>query len=200
VLSLASHPTPVRGLNRLFLETAQGTIVRLGSNVTSHKLGDRVALEPGKACGLCPICTSGKYELCPKMRFAATPPYTRGTLCRCVRLTRTVHMHASPPSDLSCPSASRYYTLPANLAHPLPESISFDEGAMIEPLAVGVHSVGTLANVRPGQTIAIFGAGPVGLLAAAVAKALGAKRVIVVGASSPLLLCFPAALSKLMLT
>jgi D-xylulose reductase len=82
----------------------------------------------------------------------------------------------------------------------LPESISFDEGAMIEPLAVGVHSVGTLANVRPGQTVAIFGAGPVGLLAAAVAKALGAKRVIVVGASSPLLLCFPAALSKLMLT
>jgi D-xylulose reductase len=65
----------------------------------------------------------------------------------------------------------------------LPESISFDEGAMIEPLAVGVHSVGTLANVRPGQVVAVFGAGPVGLLAAAVAKALGAKRVIVVGLS-----------------
>jgi D-xylulose reductase len=95
----------------------------------------------------------------------------------------SAHARVSLPSDTSGPSASRYYTLPANLAHPLPESISFDEGAMIEPLAVGVHSVGTLANVRPGQVVAVFGAGPVGLLAAAVAKALGAKRVIVVGLS-----------------
>jgi D-xylulose reductase len=84
----------------------------------------------------------------------------------------SAHARVSLPSDTSGPSASRYYTLPANLAHPLPESISFDEGAMIEPLAV-----------RPGQVVAVFGAGPVGLLAAAVAKALGAKRVIVVGLS-----------------
>lgn len=80
----------------------------------------------------------------------------------------------------------RYYTLPANLAHPLPETVSFEEGSMMEPLAVGVHAVANLAATKPGQVVAVFGAGPVGLLSAAVAKALGAKRVIVIGASGAL--------------
>jgi len=102
--------------------------------------------------------------------FAATPPYD-GTL-------------------------ARYYRLPADLAYPLPENLTLEDGAMvistqiselalifhpqIEPLSVGVHSVANLGGFRSGQSIAIFGCGPVGLLCMAVAKALGAQRIIAV--------------------
>ncbi|KAG6880392.1 hypothetical protein C0992_007803 [Termitomyces sp. T32_za158] len=86
--------------------------------------------------------------------FAATPPYD-GTL-------------------------ARYYSLPADLAFPLPENVSLEDGAMIEPLSVGVHSVATLGGLRANQSIVVFGCGPVGLLCMAVAKALGAARIIAV--------------------
>jgi len=93
-------------------------------------------------------------QLCPKVIFAATPPYD-GTL-------------------------GRYYRIPADLAYELPDHLSLEDGAMMEPLAVGVHSVYTLAQVRPNQIVAVFGAGPVGLLAMAVARACGARRVIAI--------------------
>ena len=89
------------------------------------------------------------------MVFAATPPNTCGTL-------------------------ARYYALPADLLHRLPDNVSFEEGAMMEPLAVGVHSVKTLGQCSTNQTVIVFGAGPVGLLCMAVAKALGARRIIAV--------------------
>jgi D-xylulose reductase len=90
------------------------------------------------------------------MKFAATPPSAFGTLCR-------------------------YYVLSADLLHLLPESVSMEDGAMMEPLAVGVHSISTLGKMKSGWSVAVFGAGPVGLLCMAVAKALGAKRVVAVG-------------------
>lgn len=93
-------------------------------------------------------------KLCPEMVFAATPPYD-GTL-------------------------GRYYKLPADLAYALPDHLSLEDGAMMEPLSVGVHSVANVGNFKANQVIAVFGAGPVGLLCMAVAKALGAKRVIAV--------------------
>jgi len=89
------------------------------------------------------------------MSFAATPPTIYGTL-------------------------ARYYVLPADLCHPIPESVSFEDGAMVEPLAVGVHSVSTLGKCKSNQVVVIFGCGPVGLLCMAVAKALGARRVVAV--------------------
>jgi D-xylulose reductase len=104
------------------------------------------------------------------MAFAATPPYD-GTL-------------------------ARYYRLPADLAYRLPANLSLEDGAMVsalylgnveltypskmEPLSVGVHSVATLGNFRSTQSIAVFGCGPVGLVVMAVAKALGAERIIAV--------------------
>ncbi|ODN79716.1 chlorophyll synthesis pathway protein BchC [Cryptococcus amylolentus CBS 6039] len=137
---------------------SSGVVVKLGPDVKPiHGLqeGSRVALEPGACCRSCADCKAGQYELCQYMKFAATPPSIYGTLCR-------------------------YYVLPADLAHPIPESVSFEEGAMIEPLAVGVHSVANLGGFKSDQTIVVFGCGPVGLLCMAVAKALGARRVVAV--------------------
>nr|BAK04516.1 predicted protein [Hordeum vulgare subsp. vulgare] len=134
---------------------SSGRVVQVGAQVKTHKIGDRVALEPGVSCRVCEVCKRGLYHLCPDMQFAATPPFTGGTL-------------------------ARYFALPADIAHHIPDSMSFEDGALIEPLAVGVHSVSTLANVRPGQIVCVFGAGPVGLLCMAVAKALGASRIIAV--------------------
>lgn len=151
-------------------------IVRVGAAVKTHKIGDRVALEPGVSCRTCPACKSGHYELCPDMQFAGELIYQREMLLR-LGMTRD----ACRPSSLLArlPAATppftggtlgRYYALPADIAHLIPKSMSMEDGAMIEPLAVGVHSVSNLAKVRAGQIVAVFGAGPVGLLCMAVAK------------------------------
>ncbi|KAL0571186.1 hypothetical protein V5O48_010778 [Marasmius crinis-equi] len=126
----------------------------VGSKVTHVKPGDKVAVEPGATCGHCSDCKSGRYNLCPDIVFAATPPYD-GTL-------------------------ARYYRVPGSLAYPLPAHVSLEDGAMMEPLSVGVHSVSTLGGFRSQQSIVVFGCGPVGLLCMAVAKALGASRIIAV--------------------
>ncbi|TFK75799.1 xylitol dehydrogenase [Pluteus cervinus] len=133
---------------------SSGVVFKVGAKVKHVKSGDRVALEPGAGCRVCESCKAGHYELCPDMAFAATPPYD-GTL-------------------------ARYYRLPADLAYPLPENVTLEDGAMIEPLAVGVHSVSNLGQFRANQSIVVFGCGPVGLLCMAVAKALGASRIIAV--------------------
>ena len=128
-----------------------GTVVEVGEGVTTLKKGDRVALEPGYPCRRCEPCLSGHYNLCPEMRFAATPPYD-GTL-------------------------TGFWSAPADFCYRLPENVSLQEGALIEPLAVGVHIV-KQARVQPGQSVVIMGAGPVGLLCAAVARAFGATKVV----------------------
>ncbi|EAU84880.1 xylitol dehydrogenase [Coprinopsis cinerea okayama7 len=133
---------------------SSGVVAKVGPKVKHLKVGDRVAMEPGATCRACEACKLGKYELCPDIIFAATPPYD-GTL-------------------------ARYYKLPADLAYPLPDNVTLEDGAMMEPLSVGVHSVANLGNFRAGQSIAVFGCGPVGLLCMAVAKALGASRVIAI--------------------
>lgn len=131
-----------------------GIIAQVGSAVKHLQVGQRVAVEPGATCRICDACKSGHYELCPDIEFAATPPYD-GTL-------------------------GRYYRVPADLAYPLPENLTLEDGAMMEPLSVAVHSLVHIGNIRTNQTVAIFGAGPVGLLCLAVAKAFGAKRTIAV--------------------
>ncbi|QRV72947.1 alcohol dehydrogenase [Ceratobasidium sp. AG-Ba] len=133
---------------------SSGIVFKVGPKVKDLKPGDRVALEPGQSCALCEYCKSGRYHLCEDMAFAATPPYD-GTL-------------------------GRYYKLRSDIAYKLPDSMSLEDGAMIEPTAVAVHSVSTLAKFQPEQSIAVFGAGPVGILCMAVAKALGARRVVAI--------------------
>ncbi|KAL1837386.1 hypothetical protein VTJ49DRAFT_3945 [Mycothermus thermophilus] len=128
-----------------------GTVVEVGSQVTALKPGDRIALEPGYPCRRCSACLSGHYNLCPDMVFAATPPYD-GTL-------------------------TGFWTAPFDFCYKLPDNVSLQEGALIEPLAVAVHIV-KQARVQPGQSVVVMGAGPVGLLCAAVARSFGATKVV----------------------
>lgn len=130
------------------------TVVAIGSGVSTLKVGDRVALEPGYPCRRCVQCTAGHYNLCPDMRFAATPPYD-GTL-------------------------TGFWTGPEDFCYRLPDNVSLQEGALVEPLAVAVHIVGRQARVEPGQSVVVMGAGPVGLLCCAVARAYGANTVVAV--------------------
>lgn len=132
---------------------SSGEIVEVGSAVETLKVGDRVACEPGIPSRYSYAYKSGHYNLCPEMAFAATPPYD-GTLCR-------------------------YYLLPEDYCVKLPDHVSLEEGALVEPLSVGVHSI-RQADVRFGDRLVVFGAGPVGLLIAAVGKAFGATEVLVV--------------------
>ncbi|KAF8745951.1 hypothetical protein AX14_004246 [Amanita brunnescens Koide BX004] len=131
-----------------------GVVSQIGSRVRHLQVGDRVAVEPGATCRVCDSCKSGQYELCPDIVFAATPPFD-GTL-------------------------QRFYKVPADLVYPLPDGLTLEDGAMMEPLSVGVHSVYRLGGLRACESVLVFGCGPVGLLCMAVAKALGASRIIAV--------------------
>jgi len=130
-----------------------GTVLEVGSSVKSLKSGDRVAMEPGIPCRRCVRCKEGNYNLCIDMAFAATPPVD-GTL-------------------------AKYYILPEDFCFKLPDHVSLEEGALMEPLAVAVH-VTKQSNIKLGDSVIVFGAGPVGLLCCAVAKAFGAAKVIAV--------------------
>jgi len=132
---------------------SSGIIIKIGPAVRSLKVGDRVALEPGIPCRHCVQCKAGKYNLCADIKFAATPP-NDGTL-------------------------AKYYVLPEDFCVLLPENVSLEEGALVEPLSVGVH-VMKQAGIKPGQSIVVFGVGPIGLLCCAVARAFGASKVIAI--------------------
>ncbi|KAH4956770.1 hypothetical protein HBI78_196480 [Parastagonospora nodorum] len=130
-----------------------GIVESIGNDVKNLRVGDRVALEPGVGCNICEACRIGRYNLCSSMRFAATPPHD-GTL-------------------------STFYCLPEECCYKLPEHVSFQEGALVEPLSIAVHCCGLAGNLQ-GRSIAVFGAGPIGLLCAAVASAFGAATVVAV--------------------
>lgn len=130
-----------------------GTVVEVGSEVTHLKRGDRVALEPGVTCGKCEYCKTGRYNLCPDVQFLATPPYQ------------------------GC--YENYIAHPADMAFKLPESISTKEGALIEPLAVGLEAAKT-SGVTLGSRVTILGAGCIGLTTLLACKAYGATDITVV--------------------
>ncbi len=132
---------------------SSGVIAEVGAAVSKVKVGDRVAVEPGYPSRYSTETMRGKYNLCPDMKFAATPPYD-GTLCR-------------------------YFLVPEDFVTVLPEHVSFEEGALAEPLAVAVHA-NKLAQTTFGSQVYVFGAGPVGLLIVATAKAYGATDILVI--------------------
>ncbi|CAH1252768.1 SORD [Branchiostoma lanceolatum] len=131
---------------------ASGTVSELGEGVTHLKVGDRVAIEPGVPCRYCSACKGGRYNLCPDVKFCATPPVD-GSLCR-------------------------YYVHPADLCFKLPDNVSYEEGALLEPLSVGVHAC-RRSEVTIGSKVFICGAGPIGLVCLQVAKAMGAAQVVI---------------------
>ena len=131
---------------------ASGVITEVGSEVAGLAVGDRVCMEPGVPCGWSDATLRGHYNLDPAVQFWATPP-VHGVLRRSV-----VH--------------------PSVFTFKLPDSVSFDEGAFVEPLAVAVHSVDKAA-LRVGDRALVLGAGSIGMLITRVALAAGADSVIV---------------------
>jgi len=128
-----------------------GIVVACGEQVTRVSLGDRVAVEPGVTCGTCVHCKSGRYNLCPDVEFLATPPYD-GAFVQYIR-------HRE------------------DFLFPIPDSLSFEAAALVEPFSVGIHAL-QRAGFKPGGTVAVIGLGPVGLMAVIAAKALGAHQII----------------------
>ncbi|BES94295.1 Sorbitol dehydrogenase [Nesidiocoris tenuis] len=132
---------------------AAGTVAKVGKNVKNLKVGDRVAIEPGVPCRICDFCKEGKYNLCLEMVFCATPP-VHGNL-------------------------SRYYVHAADFCFKLPPHVSLEEGALLEPLSVGVHAC-RRAGVGLGSNVLVLGAGPIGLVTILTAKAMGASKVLAI--------------------
>ena len=130
-----------------------GTVVEVGKNVKHLKVGDRVALEPGKTCGHCEFCKTGRYNLCPDVVFFATPPVD-GVF-------------------------QEYVAHEADLCFKLPDNVSTLEGALIEPLAVGFHAA-IQGDAHLGQRAVVMGAGCIGLVSMMALKARGVSEIYVV--------------------
>jgi L-iditol 2-dehydrogenase len=131
---------------------AGGVVAGVGPGVTSLRVGQRVSIEPGVPCRSCAQCLAGRYNLCPDVRFFATPPYDG--------------------------AFSEYVAMPVGFVHPIPDGISDDAAGLLEPLSVGVWAC-RRAQVAPGTTVLVTGAGPIGLIAAQTARAYGADTVTV---------------------
>jgi len=131
---------------------AAGTVIETGAEVKSLKVGDRVCMEPGIPDPHSRATRLGMYNIDPAVRFWATPP-VHGIL-------RPTCVH------------------PEDFTFKLPDNVSFAEGAMVEPLAVGVHAA-TKAKVKPGDLALVMGAGPIGLVTALAALAAGCAKVFV---------------------
>lgn len=132
-----------------------GRIEAVGSGVEGLSVGQKVTIEPQVCCGHCYPCTHGKYNLCEELKVMGFQ--TTGT-------------------------ASEYFTVDAVKVTPLPETMSYDEGAMIEPLAVTVHAAKRFPELK-GARVAILGCGPIGILLMQSCKALGAASVLVTDVS-----------------
>jgi L-iditol 2-dehydrogenase len=127
-----------------------GRVVALGEGATKHAEGDRVTLEPGVPCGRCRECRAGRYNLCADVVFFGTPPVDG--------------------------AFARYVTIHEDFAFALPDGLSDDVGALMEPLSVGIWAC-RKAGVSAGDRVLVTGAGPIGLLAMQVAVAFGATQV-----------------------
>jgi 2-desacetyl-2-hydroxyethyl bacteriochlorophyllide A dehydrogenase len=129
-----------------------GEVLRIGEGVSKVKEGDRVVVEPVIICGRCHFCLKGQYHLCAQISFQ----YRRGQ-----------------------GGFAPYFIAEEDWVHHLPEGISYEEGALIEPLSVALHT-SEKAHLQPGYTVAIFGAGAIGLLVLLLAKLSEITEVFVV--------------------
>ncbi|KAL8293151.1 hypothetical protein RQP46_000845 [Phenoliferia psychrophenolica] len=128
-----------------------GQVIEVGEGVTNVKVGDRVAVEAGIPCGQCEFCRVGRYNACPEVVFFSTPPY-HGTL-------------------------TRYHLHPATWVHKIPDSVTYEEGSVMEPLAVALAGI-ERSGLRLGDPLLIAGAGPIGLVSLLAAHAAGATPIV----------------------
>jgi len=126
-----------------------GEVVKVGTAVNNLKIGDRVAVEPGRPCLKCEFCQKGKYNLCPDMEFMSAP--TEGAF-------------------------TEYTVRPAHFCFKLPDNVSYDEGAMCEPLAVALQAL-KQGQVCGGKSVAIMGCGPIALTTLLACKAYGCTNI-----------------------
>jgi L-iditol 2-dehydrogenase len=127
-----------------------GTIVKTGAGITGLAAGDRGALEPALYCYHCEFCLTGRHNVCANLRFLSSP-----------------HLPGFFREMINLPVAN---------FRPTPTGMSLDEATLAEPLAVAMHSL-HLASIRPGETVAVIGAGPIGLLTIAALRATKAGRI-----------------------
>jgi L-iditol 2-dehydrogenase len=132
---------------------ACGVVVREAAQPGGPREGQRVAIEPGIPCRRCALCKSGRYNLCKDVVFMSAPPIN-GTFCEFVAVS-------------------------ADFAHSLPDSVDDESGAFVEPLSVGVQAC-TRGGLRAAGTVAVIGAGPIGLVTMIIARAFGAAAVYLV--------------------
>lgn len=130
-----------------------GEVVEVGKDVTSLKEGDRVVVEPVDVCGECPACQSGHYNLCFNLGF---------------------HGLAGGGGGFA-----EYTTFPAKFVHKIPDTLDYEKAALIEPMAVALHSLHA-GNFEVGQNAVVAGAGPIGLATVECLKAAGANQVIMI--------------------
>ncbi|WP_336946028.1 NAD(P)-dependent alcohol dehydrogenase [Asaia sp. HN010] len=128
-----------------------GRIVAVGRDVSESRIGERVAIEPQRPCRTCPQCMAGRYNLCPEMKFYATPPIDG--------------------------AFQDYVTIQSPFAHKVPDSLSDEEAALLEPLSVGIWAC-QKAQIGPGSRVLIAGAGPIGIITAQAARGYGASEII----------------------
>ena len=133
-----------------------GEIAALGADVEGFEVGQKVTIQPQVVCGKCYPCRHGKYNLCESLKVMGFQ--TTGV-------------------------ASEYFAVAAEKVTLLPQEMSFDEGAMIEPLAVAVHAVRKFGGIN-GMRVAVLGAGPIGILVAQAAKGMGAESVLITDVSA----------------
>jgi L-iditol 2-dehydrogenase len=137
-----------------------GEVVEVGEGVLTFKPGDRVAGEAHKGCGTCRNCLQGRYNLCENYGNA-----------------KTGHRHYG---FVSQGAYAQYNVYSIRSINHLPPTVSFREGALVDTAGVALHGM-ELTSITPGGTVAVIGPGPIGLITARFAKALGAGRIIVVG-------------------
>lgn len=145
-----------------------GVVVETGKNVKNVKTGDRVVAEPhAEACMVCELCRRGYWQICPEKR---SPGWGQNG------------------------AFTDYLTMPAKLLHKIPDNLSFEVGALIEPMAVAVNYVCERVKVMAQETVVVVGAGPIGILCAFAARENGAGKVITLGVGADEALRFPVAL------
>jgi len=132
-----------------------GNIVKMGEKVKGLKIGDRVISELSvMSCGTCLHCKTGNPQICPSKR---------------------------PPGSEIDGACAEYIKMPYRLIHKIPENVSYEEAAVVEPAAIVVHGVLERAMVYVNDFVVVMGAGPIGLLSAQAARIAGAKKIVIVG-------------------
>jgi len=149
------HPHPITGeiAPVIMGHEFSGQVVDIGKDVKNVKIGDRVVVEPMDVCGKCPACLSGKYNLCSSLGF---------------------HGLAGGGGGFS-----EYTTFLSKFVHKIPDTLSYEKAALIEPMSVALHSL-RVGSFVIGQNAIVTGAGPIGLATIECLKAAGAKQVIVI--------------------